>query len=51
LLKSAQYFKPQDGHDHESFHFLHFAIQEFLAAHHIASLPEEMLLKLLNDAF
>ena len=35
LLKCAQYFKPQDGCDHESFHFLHFAIQEYMAAHHI----------------
>ena len=28
LLKQTQYFKAQDGCDHESFHFLHYSIQE-----------------------
>jgi len=51
LLKSAQYFKPQDGRDHESFHYLHFAIQEYMAARHIFSLSESEQLKLLNDTF
>ena len=51
LLKSAQYFKPQDGHDHESFHFIHFAIQEYMAAYYITSLPDKVQLKLLNDTF
>ena len=51
LLKPVRYFKPCDGCDHESFHFLHFAIQEYMAAHHIASLPEELQLKLLNNTF
>ena len=51
LLKCAQYFKPQDGCDHESFHFLHFAIQEYMAAHHIASLPYKVQLNLLHDTF
>ena len=51
LLKRAQYFKPQDSCDHESFHFIHFSIQEYMAAHHIASLPEEVQFELLKDTF
>ncbi|XP_065898093.1 protein NLRC3-like [Dysidea avara] len=51
LLKPAWYFKPQDGCDHESFHFLHFAIQEYMAAYHIASLSDQTQLQLLNDTF
>ena len=51
LLKPAQYFKPEDGCDHESFHFLHYSIQEYMAAYHIASLPNNQLQKLLNDTF
>ena len=45
LLKPVKYFKPQDGCDQESFHFLHFAIQEYLAAYHIVSLD------ILNNTF
>ena len=51
LLQSAQYFKPQDGCDHQSFHFLHFAIQEYLAAYHIASLSQHKVTTLLNNTF
>ena len=51
LLNPARYFKSQDGCDYESFHFLHFAIQEYMAAYHIASLPDETQLRLLNDTF
>ena len=51
LVKRAQYFKPQDCLDHESFHFLHFSIQEYMAAHYIASLPDNEQFELLNDAF
>ena len=51
LLKSAHYFKPQDGCDHESFHFLHMAIQEYMAAYYIISLPEERTLAILNNTF
>jgi len=51
LLKPAKYFRPQDGSDHESFHFLHFAIQEYLAAYHIASLPDNTQLQLLRQTF
>ena len=51
LLKPAQYFKPQNGCDHESFHFLHYSIQEYMAAHYIASLQNNELLSLLKKTF
>jgi len=51
LLKPAQYFKPQDGCNHESFHFLHFSIQEYMAAHHVASLPRHKVIALLTNTF
>ena len=51
LLKRARYFKPQEGCDHESFHFLNFAVQEYMAAHYIASLPDKAQFKLLSDSF
>jgi len=51
LLKSAQYFAPQHGSNYESCNFLHFSIQEYLAAYHIASLPDDSVLKLLRDTF
>ena len=51
LLKRAQYFKAQDGCDHESFHFLHYSIQEYMAAYYIASLPDNELLTLLKETF
>ena len=51
LLKPAQYLKPQDDSDHESFHFLHFTIQEYMAACHIASLADQIQLQLLVGTF
>ena len=51
LLKTAQYFKPQDGCDHESFHFLHYSIQEYMAAYYITSLSNNKLLSLLQETF
>jgi len=51
LLKPAQYFKPQDGCEHDSFHFLHFSIQEYLAAYHITSLSYSTLSELLQRTF
>ena len=51
LLKPAQYFKAQDGCDHESFHFLHFSIQEYMAAYYIASLPGDKLSSMLKETF
>ena len=51
LLKLAKYFESQRGCDQESFHFLHFAIQEYMAANHIASLPDKEQLMLLSNTF
>ena len=51
LLKPAQYFKTQDGCDHESFHFLHYSIQEYMAAYYIASISGKNLLSLLEKTF
>ena len=51
LLKPAQYFKPQDGCEHDSFHFLHYSIQEYLAAYHITSLSYSALSDLLQGTF
>ena len=34
-----------------SFHFLHFSIQEYLAAYHIASLEKDTQIKLLKETF
>ena len=52
LLKPAHYFKPNDACDCESFHFLHYSIQEYLAAYHIASLSDNnRLSRLLRETF
>ena len=51
LLKLAQYFKSQDACDHESFHFLHYSMQEYMAAYYIASLKDKELLSLLKETF
>ena len=51
LLKKAQYFKAQDGCDHESFHFLHYSVQEYMAAYYIASISGNELLSLLRKTF
>ena len=51
LLKRTQYFKAYDGCDHESFHFLHYSIQEYMAAYYIASLPGKKLFSLLKGTF
>ena len=48
LLKQTQYF---NGCDHASFHFLHYSIQEYMAAYYIASLPNNELLSLLEETF
>ena len=51
FLKQTQYFKAQDGCNQQSFHFLHFSIQEYMAAYYIAMLSDDELLKLLKDTF
>ena len=46
LLKAAHY-----GNDSVSFHFLHFSVQEYMAAYYIASLHDKQQLQLLKDTF
>ena len=46
LIKAAQH-----GNDSVSFHFLHFSIQEYMAAYYIASLSDKEQLKLLKNTF
>ena len=54
LLKSAQYTVTKDELrlSYKSYHFLHFSIQEYLAAYHIASLTDDDdVLDLLRETF
>ena len=51
LLKPAQYFKPQDTCNHQSVHFLHYSVQEYMAAYYIASLEANRLSLLLRETF
>ena len=51
LLKQVQHFSPRNSGHNESFHFLHFSVQEYMAAHYIKSLPSNKLLKKLNNTF
>ena len=51
LLKPAQYFRVQDGCDYKSFHFLHYSVQEYMAAYYISSLSGSRLSSLLDKTF
>ena len=46
LIKAAHY-----SDDSVSFHFLHFSVQEYMAAYYIALLPDNEQLKLLKTTF
>ena len=46
LIKAAHY-----SDDSVSFHFLHFSVQEYMAAYYIALLPDNEQLKLLKSTF
>ena len=41
----------EDGSKIVTYHFLHFSIQEYMAAYHISTLPERKQLKLLKNSF
>jgi len=49
LLNSFTYI--EGGSNIVTYHFLHFSIQEYMAAYHISTLPDEMQIKLLKDTF
>ena len=49
LLNSFTYV--EDGSKIVTYHFLHFSIQEYMAAYHISTLPVKMQLQLLKNTF
>ena len=51
LLKAVQCFSIQMGNDQVTFHFLHFSIQEYMAAWYISTLPDRKQIKLLQNTF
>ena len=51
LLKAVQCFSVQMGNDQVTFHFLHFSIQEYMAAWYISTLPHGEQIKLLQKTF
>ena len=51
LLKAVQCFSVQMGNDQVTFHFLHFSIQEYMAAWYISTLPSRKQIKLLQKTF
>ena len=51
LLKAVQCFSVQMGNDQVTFHFLHFSIQEYMAAWYISTLPDRKQIKLLQKTF
>ena len=51
LLKAAQYFSADIGNDEVTLHFLHFSIQEYMAAWHISTLSNSKQIKLLRNTF
>ena len=51
LLKAVQYFCAEIGNDQVTFHFLHFSIQEYMAAWYISTLSDSKQIKLLQKTF
>ena len=51
LLKAVQYFSLEENRDEVSFNFLHFSVQELLAAYHISLMSERQQIKLLKETF
>ena len=51
LLKAVQYFSVEMGNDQVTFHFLHFSIQEYMAAWYISTLSDNKQIKLLKKTF
>ena len=48
LLKAVKCFSEQLCNDQVTFHFLHFSLQEYMAAWHISMLPDSNQLELLR---
>ena len=51
LLKAVEFFNLEENADELSFNFLHFSVQELLAAYHISLMSENNQIKLLKDTF
>ena len=51
LLKAVQYFSLEENTDELSFNFLHFSVQELLAAYHISLMSRTKQIKLLKETF
>ena len=51
LLKAVKYFDVETGYDIVTFHFLHFSIQEYMAAWYISTLLKNEQIKLLENTF
>ena len=51
LLKAVQCYSKEIGNDQVTFHFLHFSIQEYMAAWYISTLPDSKQIKLLKKTF
>ena len=51
LLKAVQYFCAEMGNNQVTFHFLHFSIQEYMAAWYISTLSDSKQIKLLQKTF
>ena len=51
LLKAVKYFNAKEGKDLVTFHFLHFSIQEYMAAWYISTLSNDTQIQLLKETF
>ena len=51
LLKAVQYFSAEMGNDQVTFHFLHFSMQEYMAAWYISTLSDSKQIKILQKTF
>ena len=51
LLKAVQYFSREVRNEQVTFHFLHFSIQEYMAAWYISKLSDRKQIKLLKETF
>ena len=51
LLKAVQHFSLRMRNDQVTFHFLHFSVQEYMAAWYISTLTDNKQIKLLKETF
>ena len=51
LLKAVKHYCAESCNDQVTFHFLHFSLQEYMAAWHISMMPEGKQIELLQETF